>query len=317
MSHIDGQASPARLFLRPWLLLVTALVLPKAAISQSEPDWLWVDGYEESASPPDAFRVTTLALRDPHLFVTVPPQPPLPALCLDVTDTALPGTTFSINGQITAALNADADADGFLDASTLILFRPLDPTTQLARLEQVAARCTFPATGTSGEPPVVPALPTIDFFDTRATGTCLAPLPGTTGNQPANPQFPPYSPPVASATAACFRTGVRDATVGDLGLPLPLLDVQTGASFAPAPTDQLVNGLIRGFLPESVADAIQVPLPNPPGGTIPLSSLLPGGTGFCTGAFGATRNNKDSHRGVPGWWFYFNFTATRVPYAGP
>lgn len=294
-----------------------ALALPQLASAQAEPDWVWVDGYEEFVSPPEAFRITTLALRDPHVFVTTPPQPPLPALCLDFTDTPIPTTTFSLNGQIAAALAADGNADGFLDSSTLILFRPLDRTTSLARIEQTQARCTAPVETTTCEPTIVPTPATIDFIETRASGTCLAPLPATTGNQPVNPQFPPYSPPVTNATASCFKTGVRNGTVGDIGLNLPLVDLQLASSFTPEPTTQLVNGLIRGFLPESAADAIQVPLPNPPGGTLTLSSLLPGGTGFCTGAFGSARQNKDSYRGVSGWWFYFNFTATRVPYSGP
>lgn len=303
---------------RPALLALAVLwALPTLALAQVEPDWLWVDGYEPSVSPPDAFRITTLALRDPHFFVTVPPQPPLPALCLDITDNALPGTTFSINDQIAATLTGDADNDGFLDASTLLLFRPLDRSAPLARLEQAPARCTFPLNTTACAPPVAPVPPTIDFFDTRANGTCLGPIPGTTGNSTPSPQFPAYSPPVGSSTGPCFRTGTRAGTVGDVGLTLPLVDVQLGATFSPSPTDQLSNGLIRGFLPESVADSIQIPLPNPPGGTVALSSLLPGGTGFCTGAFGSTRNNKDTYNGVPGWWFYFNFTATRVPYTGP
>jgi hypothetical protein len=285
--------------------------------AQVEPDWVWVDDWEEIVTPPDAFRITTLALRDPHVFIRVPPQPPLPALCLDFTDNAIPGTTFSLNTQIAAGLDGDADEDGFLDASTLLLFRPLAQTASLARLEQVPARCTFPVSTTTCEPPATPVQPTIDFFDTRATGTCLAPLPGTTGNNPPSPQFPPYSPAVTSAIGPCLRTGTRGGSVGDVGLALPLVDVQLGATYAPAPTGQLSNGLIRGFLPESVADAIQIPLPDPPGGTVALSSLLPGGTGFCTGAFGSTRNNKDTYNGIPGWWFYFNFSATRVPYTGP
>ena len=298
-------------------MLRASLLLPAIAAAQSEPDWLWVDGYEEFVSPPEAFRITTLALRDPHVFITVPPQPPLPALCLDFTDNPIPTTTFSLNGQIATALTSDANTDGFLDSSTLILFRPLDRNASIARIEQTPARCTTPVAGTSCQPPLAPVPPAIEFIETRAAGTCLAPLPGTTGNNPVNPQFPPYQPAITNATAACFKTGVRDGTVGDIGLSLPLVDLQLSASFGTEPTNQLVNGFIRGFLPESAADAIQVPLPNPPGGTITLSSLLPGGNGFCTGAFGSTRNNKDQYRGIAGWWFYFNFTATRVPYSGP
>ncbi len=311
MNMILREQVPSTISVRHVLLIATMIALSNTAIAQAEPDWLSVDGFEEFVSPPDAFRITTLALRDPHVFVTVPP------LCLDFTDTAIPSTGFSLNGQIAATLTGDADNDGFLDASTLLLFRPLDRTTPLARLEQIPARCTFPAATTSCESLPTPITPTVDYFDTREIGSCLAPLPGTTGNNPPSLQYPPYSPAVTSASGPCLRTGTRAGTVGDVGLALPLVDVQLGATFGPSPTDQLVNGLIRGFLPEAVADSIQIPLPDPPGGTVALSSLLPGGTGFCTGAIGSTRNNKDTYQGVSGWWFYFNFTANRVPYSGP
>ena len=41
----------------------------------------------------------------------------------------------------------------------------------------------------------------------------------------------------------------------------------------------------------------------------PVSSLLAGGTGNC-----ASSSDKDRLDGVPGWWFYLNFTAQQVPW---
>jgi len=41
-----------------------------------------------------------------------------------------------------------------------------------------------------------------------------------------------------------------------------------------------------------------------------LSVLLPGGNGSCAGY-----SDKDTDNGQPGWWFYLNFTAPKVPWS--
>lgn len=65
-----------------------------------------------------------------------------------------------------------------------------------------------------------------------------------------------------------------------------------------------------GFLSEAVADATMVDLG---AGPVPLSSLLPGGTGNCDSG-----DDKDlgPDGTTPGWWMYFNFTALAVTYTG-
>ena len=70
----------------------------------------------------------------------------------------------------------------------------------------------------------------------------------------------------------------------------------------------LVNGLLRGFLAETTAEATLLPASLPLVGGQPLSLLLPGGDSSC-----ADHDGRDTRSGTLGWWFYLNFTAVEVP----
>ena len=63
---------------------------------------------------------------------------------------------------------------------------------------------------------------------------------------------------------------------------------------------------------ESDANQIVISDPALPGGSVTLAGLLAGGNGSCS-----TRNDKDTHQGESGWWFYFNFSASQVTFTGP
>src|SRR5262245_11782281 len=80
---------------------------------------------------PDAFRVDSISLRDPHVFVPV-------LGCFDATS--------FLNSQISPLLTTDGGSDGFLDLSLLTLFRPLQQPPLLgSNLDIVTADCTPPA----------------------------------------------------------------------------------------------------------------------------------------------------------------------------
>ncbi|MGH2400815.1 MAG: FlgD immunoglobulin-like domain containing protein, partial [bacterium] len=123
----------------------------------------------------------------------------------------------------------------------------------------------------------------------------------------------PYTPAITSASAPCFVSAEATLTVDFLdGVPFTLRHAQVAATYVGSPATGLANGLIRGFLTEADADATIIPASFPVVGGMPVSALLPGGTNCC-----AAHSDKDMVEGVPGWWMYFNFTATEVPYAGP
>lgn len=282
---------------------VLLALTPLSLSAQSLPEWVAVDGFE-FATPPTAFRFTDLDLRDPHVFLPIT-IPPLPTVCFDFTDTVIPTTSVSFNGLIQSSYNSDSNpADGFLDASSLLWFRPLAQNGRIERVDNGAADCLAPAP-TAGCAASATALPTPYTYASAASGTCLAPLSGTIGT-------PAYSPPIATLSAPCFATGPKTFVFDNNGTPITLIDAQIAASFDANPAQNLGNGLLRGFLRESEANQIMIKDPNLPGGAVALSSLLAGGTGSCS-----ARNDLDLHNGESGWWFHFNFVAARVIYSDP
>ena len=257
-------------------LLLCTLALATTVQAQTT-DTVFPDGFEAL----QVVRIDDLALRDPHLYVSF-------IGCSDQTAT--------LNSQLLSELNGDADSDGLLDNNPLLLFRPLDTGTGAGLAQAVDGECTAPVAGTSCSAATPPA----PFqYAGQELGTCLAPLPGTVNNT--------YSPAISAPAGPCFVAAAGAAGAG-LPLPVPLLDSRLAASRRDNPTSGLRDGLLYGFLPESVADTliIDVPLIGPR----PLSSLLPGGSGAC-----ASHDDRDTHEGASGWWMYFSFAASTVPFS--
>lgn len=244
-------------------------------------------------TPPTAFRMTDLDLRDPHVFVDLSP------LCLDFTDTPIPLTDISFNGNLETLLTTDGDMDGFLDLSPLLLFRPFDPLAVAERVDFLGGACVLPPESTSCVPAAT-AVPAILSYDGSAAATCLDALAGTTSG---------YSPAVTGAAAPCFVTVAETLDVDLLGVTVSLQQAQIGATFFDDPVTTLDPGLLRGFLSESDADEILLPPDLPVIGGQPLSVLLPGGTGNC-----AAGDDRDMLDGQSGWWFYFQMVADEVPF---
>lgn len=249
--------------------------------------------------PAESFRHNLLALRDPHVFVDLPIFG-----CFDFTDTDLPlGAGPSLNSQIATAIATDGDGDGFLDLSTLLLFRPYDGAALGVRVDTGPGACTAPPAPLSCDLDGVNVPQTIPY-DALAAGSCLAPDAGTTSG---------YTPAVPEPTGPCFVTASRDALVDFAGVPVLLRSLQLAASQvgSPAPTGFL-GGLQRGFLSEADADLILLPATVPIVGGQPISILFPGGTGNC-----AAGDDRDTVTGESGWWFYFEFESDEVTYVGP
>ncbi len=259
------------------LPLAVALLSACAAAPAQTLDFVSTDGFERL----QAMRIVNLQLRDPHLFTQIS------IFCTDITDSA--------NAQINSTLSADSDEDGYLDNSPTLLFRPLHSNGRRGLAHVGNAVCTAPSAGTSCEAGAEPPQPI--EYGSLAVGTCLAPIPGTVR---------PYAPAVDNSVGPCFASDQAEIDF-DIGMPLPLQDIRLGGSWRESPTPGLGNGLLYGFLTEEAAAAMLITLPLI--GTVPLASLLPGGTGNC-----AAHSDRDVHNDVPGWWFYFNYIADQVPY---
>ncbi len=248
-----------------------------------------------TAAVPTAFRMSDLDLRDPHVFVNF-------LGCRDVTDTQLVG--FSVNNSLQTSIQTDATMppDGKLDLSIAAVFRPLKQTAGTTPVEAHFPSCTAPmATTTCSRNPA--SSPTINATATTQTaGTCLGALAGTT-----HPYAPAITTPTATPAGACFAAPLGTFTINLGGIPITLRDTTFAATYVGNPAGSVANGLLRGFISETDADATIIPNSFPLVGGQPLSSLLPGGTNACP-----SYSDKDTDAGVVGWWFYLNFPAPKV-----
>lgn len=239
--------------------------------------------------PLRAFRVDSVALRDPHVYP--------PALsCLDVTELA--------NSLIASQLTLDSEPDGFYDLSLLAIFPNLNqPPAPGGNIEVRTAECTAEAPGLEDCGPDANPTNATTYFN-QSGGTCVQTIAGTTG--PDN--VGAYSPAVGTATAPCAGSDPTTITF-PLGLfTIPLEDVQVGATYVGNPATTLINGIIRGFVSEATANMVIVPLPDAFGGPTPLSELLAGGVGNCSAL-----DDRDTGPGAQsGWYIYLNFTAQAV-----
>lgn len=245
--------------------------------------------------PPTAFRITSLDIRDPHVFLLVI------IACLDSTDT--------LNGLINDTFVQDTVVPGILDASYLLIFRPLDPAGSGGTLDfAIGAECTAPAASTTCDVNPATVLAPLDYTNNSGVGAppCLAPLAGTTNGS--------YTPPIATPNQPCFVTDPETLTLDLGGILFTLQDAQLAGSYQGSPATGIIDGLGLGFVSEADAALITIPAGIPVVGGLPLTNLLPGGSGNCS-------SSDDRDLGPDGttlgWWFYFNFTATEVPYTGP
>lgn len=240
--------------------------------------------------PPVAFKFTDLDLRDPHVFVSV-------FGCNDVTPHG--ALFFSVNDELAKSITMDKDGDGLLDLAPTLVFRSFSQTAASQPAELHFADCT----ATSPSSMCSPSTATVvnATASTMASGTCLTYLPGTVR---------PYSPAITPTTGPCFVTTPVTVTLSLGGIPITLRDARLAATFAGNPASTLSNGLLMGFISETDANNTTIPSTFPIVGGKPLSSLLPGGSGNCS-----SPSDKDTNNSVTGWWFYLNYTASRVPWS--
>ncbi|MEM7351883.1 MAG: hypothetical protein AAF657_13880 [Acidobacteriota bacterium] len=284
-----------------------ALALVLLASSQAEAR-IFADGFESGdfsawsgvvGLQPTVFRISDLDLRDPHVFAPVDVGI---VICVDFTDDPLPVVDFAFNGSLEEQITTDGDGDGFLDLSSLLVFRPFFVNAAMSeRVDFDDGQCTAPLASTiCGPDPATTQLETI--YSNLMAGTCLETVAGTTSS---------YDPAVTEPDAPCFST-VAETFTFQLGeLEIELEDLQLAGTFVGLPVTGFTSGLLRGFLSEAAADAILLPDELPLVGGQPLSILLPGGSGACS-----DDDDRDLHNGVLGWWFYFNFEAEKVPVMG-
>jgi hypothetical protein len=245
-------------------------------------------GADAAPVAPTAYRLDAVTLQDPHVFLD------LLGACVDVTD--------QVNTAISDKLTKDADHDGNLDYSLVLLFAPLDQTPgDMPTGTFVTASCTAPAAGTTCNG--AGASRASATVTNLGSGTCLAPAAGTTTHS--------YTPPVNAPAAPCFSSASTSYSFTAGGANITLEDAELAAAYGGNPATSLTHGLMRGFLRQADADLIMVDLSAIGDGLVPLGQLFAGGLGSCVG----DHSDRDTGpNGEPGWYLYFNFTAVKVAY---
>jgi cysteine-rich repeat protein len=275
---------------------------------------------------PTAFRLTDLDLRDPHIFANV-------VFCTDVTNTAFGQPGFNPILQENIQMDGDMPPDGLLDFSLAQVWRPLVQTAGAS----TASDLVFPdcTTSTSCALPGSASRLMGTAMNLGAGAICLDAVPGTTRAS--------YTPaivyPTAPASGTCYVMNVGTLTFDFGGTEITLTDAVISGEWFGNPATEIRDGLIRGFLSEAAANHTIIPDGTAGLAAIdcqPLGSLLPGGNppprtasdpapppGCADGrgaetpldppASCATHNARDiGPGGASGWYFYLNFTATRI-----
>ncbi len=216
----------------------------------------------------DPYRINSIEIADPHFYD--------PIVCIaDITG--------MVNSQLNDGATMDTDNDGYLDLNLMLLFNPLDQAGAGGDTEFATGQCTVPLDD-----------PFCNFGDNgSATPTtytngdgCLTPDPNHLDHGDI-PQVP----------GPCYTAGILETytlSLGDFSLPLQMLEIS--ATYDADPADNMLNGIMRGFLTEE--DAMNTVLPEDievVGGR-PISDLL------------CKDGEKDDLDGTSGWWMYVRFT---------
>ncbi len=229
-----------------------------------------------------AFRLSSANFADPHVFINQ-------FICLDVTNVAF-------NPALNTFLTQDSDGDNIIDASLMFTFRPLDPNGAGGFIDFVLPDCTAPIGSTVC---TLPSTPELRVSYTNSPNSCLGLVPNTTDWAVTLPSGP------------CFTSDPIDLNLNINGVVVPLQDAQIAGSYVGGSTPTAItDGLVRGFLPEIVAQATFIPPSIPIVGGLSLANLFPGGLGNC--APGDARDTGPDGQ-TQGWWVYLNYTADAVP----
>jgi len=234
------------------------------------------------------YRITTLELRDPHIWLA-----PIVFPCQDVTTSGPFG--FSVNGVISDSING-------LELNLLTQLSPARQDAPGGDVSVITAECEEANGGVSCSN-ADPANVTSTTFTNTSSGTCLEPVPGTTSG---------YDPPIQPPADGCFASEAVSLTIDLAGAPIALTGAQVAAEYSGSPPRQLLGGLVTGFISEEDADDISIEIDLI--GEIVLSSALRGGTDNCSAPSPEVGDRDTGPDGEPGWWFYLYFEAEEVPF---
>jgi len=255
------------------------------------------DGCEPDCTPtggprPTAFRINSLDLMDPHIYVSF-------IGCRDVTDSPLLG--FSVNGELQNSIDD-------YTINYITVHRPLNLAVATNPMDLVDGTCTSAAP----MPPICDIGPMGLVFPSTAHNmgvgsTCFTPDPTRLNSAYSRPN---------TVTGPCFVSDPVNIVVTISGTPIPLRDAIVTATYSGGvPPNQLVSGVLTGFLTEADARAAILPASLPLVGGDSIWQHL--AAARASGSSCSTRDDRDTYMGTTGFWFFLNFTATLADWVGP
>ncbi|MCA9661612.1 MAG: hypothetical protein KC486_24950 [Myxococcales bacterium] len=235
----------------------------------------------------DAFRITKLAVVDPHFYY----QLSMGAECNDVTNLV----NFGIDSELSGG-----------DVSHVLVFFPADPDAESTPLLISGASCNGALDTCSvanGE------ASTMTTAENAAAGVCSLLVSGTV-----NPIYSGAGSPNIP-NAPCFASvgGEGSIRIADTLPEMTLQDVRVAATYAGGDAvSTLIEGTLRGYLTESAGLAVDGSVSDFP---FNLWNAVSGG-GSCQvdemNPIDDTDPNPDPRSAEKGVWIYLNFEAARV-----
>jgi hypothetical protein len=239
----------------------------------------------ESVQPmSDAFRITQLYLRDPHMFVGISDVTDKPVLNVSINQILLPDK-----------LTMDGDRDGFLDVSMILLLPRLEAANGGIVVATSGKCATSTPTRCNRD---LEAQPEATWpIEVQTNGACLEPIAATTSA---------YQPAITLPTAPCFVTSVGKDLVFDLGgVALPVIGAKLSATYRAQPSPALVNGLLTGFVTNTAAKNAQLP---------DAAGAPTAGSSFGDFVKQDDHDQASSPSREDGFWIYLNFVAEPIEY---
>jgi hypothetical protein len=266
-------------------------------------------------------------LISPRITATVPSGG-----CQDVTqncfNVSLVGCVADgVNTQLANALDPTSVANGAYALHLVQLFRPLNPAASITPVElHRNALCVEAPTPDSCGPAPVPNA-ALSSASNQAAASCFTPPAADVNTRAGTPAA--YTPTANTVAAPCFISDPGNLTVPLLGVDVPLTDARVAATYVGSPPDQLMSGLIVGFLSESAAADLILATGQPVIGGESLYQHLQAGNrpasnsagtmiaDGCNVGGGTNEDDGDMNGAVRGFWFFLNFTAEAVSWTGP
>jgi cysteine-rich repeat protein len=273
----------------------------------------------EMAVPPTGFRLTNLDLISPRIVADI-----ILFGCRDVTQTPVLG--FSVNGALDTAIQP-MSSGGDYGLHIVDVMRPLNPAAASTPTElHLDAVCNETPTPDACMADPMPD-PVLSNANNQSVGNCFTPVAADVNTRVGTPAT--YAPTANTVSAPCFVSDEESLTVTLSGIEIPLERARVAATYSGSPATRFVSGVVIGFLSETAAADVILPMDLPVVGGDSLYEHLQAGNrsvvdsagttipDACNVGGGMSEDDADMDGATRGFWFYLNFEAELITWSEP